>query len=99
MLTALVESVAVAIVALITSRDDLYARLRQARQAPGVPLATEAVAMIASYLTVERDRCRRRHDRADRGRTPAVRRPLPETGAARKVVTTVPAGVAQEPQP
>jgi AcrR family transcriptional regulator len=64
-LTDLFGSVAVAIVALIISRDNLRARLRQAalegparlRQASpsGVPLLAEATAMIASYLTIERD--------------------------------------------
>jgi AcrR family transcriptional regulator len=53
-LTDLFGSVAVAIVALIISRDNLRARLRQARPA-GVPLLAEATAMIASYLTIERD--------------------------------------------
>jgi hypothetical protein len=64
-LTDLFGSVAVAIVALIISRDNLRARLRRAtpdgpvrlrqRRASGVPLLAEATAMIASYLTVERD--------------------------------------------
>ena len=74
-LTELFGSVAVAIVALIISRDNLRARLRRAtldgrarlsqaapdgrapvRPArPGVPLLTEATAMIASYLAIERD--------------------------------------------
>jgi AcrR family transcriptional regulator len=53
-LTDLFGSVAVAIVALIISRDNLRARLRQASPS-GVPLLAEATAMIASYLTVERD--------------------------------------------
>jgi len=53
-LTDLFGSVAVAIVALIISRDNLRARLRQTRPS-GVPLLAEATAMIASYLTVERD--------------------------------------------
>jgi|HubBroStandDraft_6_1064221.scaffolds.fasta_scaffold11265_2 AcrR family transcriptional regulator len=53
-LTDLFGSVAVAIVALITFRDDLRARLRQASPA-GVPVLTEATAMIASYLTAERE--------------------------------------------
>jgi len=52
-LTDLFGSVAVEIVALIISRDNLRARLRQARPS-GVPLLAEATAMIASYLTVER---------------------------------------------
>jgi len=53
-LTDVFGSVAVAIVALIISRDNVRARLRQARPA-GVPLLAEATAMIASYLTAERD--------------------------------------------
>ena len=104
-LTDLFGSVAVAIVALITFRDDLRARLRQARPA-GVPLLTEATAMIASYLTAERELGRIAADAdvgtlaptligaghllfADREGAP------PETGAVRKVVTTVIAGVAR----
>ncbi len=47
-------SVAVAIVGLVTFRDGLRARLRQAGPA-GVPLLAEAAVMIASYLAVERD--------------------------------------------
>ena len=53
-LTALFGSVAVAIVALITFRDELRARLRQTWPA-GVPVLTEAVVMIAGYLDAERD--------------------------------------------
>ena len=53
-LTDLFESVAVAIVGLVTSRDVLRARLRRVRPT-GVPLLAEATAMIASYLTAERD--------------------------------------------
>ncbi|WP_020666533.1 TetR/AcrR family transcriptional regulator [Amycolatopsis nigrescens] len=52
--TALFSSVAVAIVALITFRDELRARLRETWPA-GVPVLTEAVTMIARYLTAERD--------------------------------------------
>jgi AcrR family transcriptional regulator len=104
-LTDLFGSVAVAIVALITFRDDLRARLRQARPA-GVPLLTEATAMIASYLTAERELGRIAADAdvgtlapmligaghllfADREGGP------PRTAAVRKVVTTVIAGVAR----
>ena len=54
-LTTLFESVAVAIVSLITARDELRARLRQARLTGGVPVLTEATAMLASYLSVERE--------------------------------------------
>jgi AcrR family transcriptional regulator len=53
-LADLFGSVAVAIVALMIFRDDLRARLRRDRPA-GIPLLTEASAMIASYLTAERD--------------------------------------------
>jgi AcrR family transcriptional regulator len=54
-LTALFTSVAVAIVALVISRDDLRARLRAARPGPGLPLMTEATAMIGAYLAAERE--------------------------------------------
>ncbi|MGV9777573.1 TetR/AcrR family transcriptional regulator [Streptosporangium sp. NPDC003464] len=98
-LTALFGSVAVAIVGLVTSRDDLRARLRQARPT-GVPVLTEAAAMIASYLTAERELGRVAADAdvdtlaptligaahmlfADRKGSP------PEAGAVHKVVTTV----------
>ncbi len=47
-------SVALAIVGLITFRDELRARLRRDRPA-GVPLLTEATAMIAAYLAAERE--------------------------------------------
>jgi AcrR family transcriptional regulator len=53
-LTDLFGSVAVAIVGLITSRDELRARLRRTRPA-GIPLLTEATSMAASYLTAERE--------------------------------------------
>jgi AcrR family transcriptional regulator len=53
-LTALYGSVAVALVGLVASRDGLRARLRDAWPA-GVPVLTEAMTMIASYLTAERD--------------------------------------------
>jgi AcrR family transcriptional regulator len=53
-LTEVFTSVAVAIVALITFRDDLRRRLRAAR-GPGIPLATEAAALVRAYLQAERD--------------------------------------------
>ena len=53
-LTSIFSSVAVSIVALITFRDDLRRRLRAVR-GPGVPLATEAALLVASYLRAERD--------------------------------------------
>ena len=53
-LTELFSSVAVAMVALVTFRFELRVRLRRAWPA-GVPLLSEAVAMVADYLTAERD--------------------------------------------
>ncbi|MFE2754612.1 TetR/AcrR family transcriptional regulator [Actinosynnema sp. NPDC059335] len=53
-LIALFGSVAVAIVALVTFRDELRARLRETWPA-GVPVLTEAVTMIETYLAAERD--------------------------------------------
>ncbi len=53
-LTALFGSVAVAIVALVTFRDELRARLRDAWPA-GVPVLTDAITMIGGYLTAERE--------------------------------------------
>jgi AcrR family transcriptional regulator len=53
-LTAVFTSVAVAIVPLITFRDELRARLRETWPA-GVPVLTEAAIMIAVYLRAERD--------------------------------------------
>ncbi|MGV9611428.1 TetR/AcrR family transcriptional regulator [Nocardia xishanensis] len=52
-LTTLFESVAVAIVSLVTSRDELRARLREARPT-GVPILTDAALALAPYLTAER---------------------------------------------
>jgi AcrR family transcriptional regulator len=107
-LTTLFASVAVAIIALITFRDELRARLRQTWPA-GVPVLTEAVAMIAGYLSAERDLGRIAADAdvatlaltligaahllfADRTGAP------PAPGAVRKMVTTVIGGVVQEPR-
>jgi hypothetical protein len=90
-----------------SSRDDLRARLRQARPA-GVPVLAEATAMIASYLAAEREPGRIAADAdvdtlaptltgaghllfAGREGTP------PEAEDLDKVVTTVIAGVVQEP--
>ncbi|MCM2386927.1 TetR/AcrR family transcriptional regulator [Streptomyces albipurpureus] len=107
--TSLFGSVAVAIVGLVTSRDELRARLRAARPT-GVPVLTEAAAMIASYLTAEQERGRVpveadvdtlapaligavRMQFADRNSTP------PKTEAVHRVVTTVLAGLVREPRP
>ena len=105
-LTALFGSVAVAMVALITFRDELRARLRHTWPA-GVPVLTEAVVMVAGYLTAERDLGRIAADAdaatlaptligaahllfADRTGTP------PEAGAVRTMVTAVIGGVVQD---
>ncbi|WP_406306858.1 TetR family transcriptional regulator [Streptomyces sp. NBC_00885] len=101
-LTDLFGSVAVAIVGLVTSRDDLRARLRRTTPT-GIPVLTEAAAMVVSYLTAERELGRIAADAdvdtlaptligavhmlfADRKGTP------PEAGAVHKVVTAVVAG-------
>ncbi len=53
-LTDLFSSVAVAIVSLLIFRDDLRARLRRNRPT-GIPVLTEAAAMITGYLAAEHD--------------------------------------------
>jgi AcrR family transcriptional regulator len=53
-LVALFGSVAVSIVALVTFRDGLRARLRETWPV-GVPVLTDAAEMIADYLAAERD--------------------------------------------
>jgi AcrR family transcriptional regulator len=106
-LTALFGSVAVAIVGLVISRDGLRARLRQAGSA-GVPVLTEAAAMIASYLTAERELGRIAADADVDTLAPTLIGAVhllfanregtpPATGAVSKVVATVIAGVVQDP--
>ncbi|HWS37176.1 MAG TPA: TetR/AcrR family transcriptional regulator [Actinoplanes sp.] len=56
-LTALFGSVAVALVALVTFRDGLRARLRDTWPA-GVPVLTQAAGLLADYLEDERARGR-----------------------------------------
>lgn len=53
-ITAVFESVAVAIVALVTFRDDLRRRLRDTWPA-GIPVLTDAAIMIQGYLARERE--------------------------------------------
>jgi AcrR family transcriptional regulator len=53
-ITSVFASVAVAIVALVTFRDDLRRRLRETWPA-GVPVLTEAAIMIKTYLERERE--------------------------------------------
>ncbi|CAO5241295.1 TetR/AcrR family transcriptional regulator [Frankia sp. AgKG'84/4] len=56
-LSDLFGPVALAIVALVISRDGLRARLRQTWPT-GIPVLTDATAMLASYLDLERQRGR-----------------------------------------
>jgi AcrR family transcriptional regulator len=106
-LTELFGSVAVAIVALIISRDNLRARLRQARPA-GIPLLAEATAMIASYLTAERDLDRLAADADVDTLAPMLigtghllfagrDSPPPDAGTVGKVVATAIASAVPEP--
>jgi AcrR family transcriptional regulator len=108
-LTDLFGSVAVAIVALMIFRDDLRARLRRDRPA-GVPLLTEAAAMIAAYLTTERDLGRIAADADVDTLAPTLigaghllfadrKGAPPDAEAVRRVVATVLASALQEPQP
>ena len=108
--TGVFSTVAVAIVALITFHDDLRSRLRQARPGGGVPLATEAVAMLASYLAAERDlgRIAAGADVDTLAGTLigaghllfADRKDAPPSPeAVRKMVATVMAGAIQAPRP
>ncbi|MEU7580422.1 TetR/AcrR family transcriptional regulator [Streptomyces sp. NPDC041068] len=53
-LTELFGSVALNILGLVTARDALRARLRRTTPT-GIPLLTEATAMLAAYLTAEHD--------------------------------------------
>ncbi len=105
-LTALFESVAVAIVSLITFRDDLRARLREAWPA-GVPVLTEAVIMMASYLTLERALGRIADDAEVDALAPTLigaahllfadrDGPRPDAAAVRRVVTAVIGGMLRD---
>ena len=108
-LTALYGSVAVAIVGLAASRADLRDRLQQAWPA-GIPVVTEAMTMIASYLTAERDLGRIAATADVDALAPALvgavhllytRQPgtPPAATAVGKIVTTVITGVAPSPRP
>ena len=107
-LMTLFQSVALNIVGLLIFRDDLRSRLRQTRPT-GVPLATEATAMIASYLLAERDLGRIAADADVDTLAPTLigaghllfagrEGTPPEAEEVRKVVMTVMAGVVPRPQ-
>jgi AcrR family transcriptional regulator len=106
-LAELFGSVAIQIVSLLIFRDDLRARLRRTRPT-GVPLATEAAAMIASYLSAERELGRIAADADVDTLAPTLigaghllfagRDGLPpDAEEVRKVVTAVLAGASPEP--
>ncbi|MFG3617175.1 TetR/AcrR family transcriptional regulator [Nocardia sp. NPDC047654] len=57
-LTILFGPVPLAIIPLITFRDELRARLRQARPGGGMAILAEATTAISAYLTDERERGR-----------------------------------------
>jgi AcrR family transcriptional regulator len=104
-LSAVFNSVAVAMVPLLIFRDELRARLRKTWPT-GIPVLTEAAIMITEYLEDERARGRIAADAdittlaltliggshllyADRNSLP------PDDDAVRKTVTTVISGVAR----
>ncbi|WP_433478542.1 TetR/AcrR family transcriptional regulator [Spirillospora sp. CA-142024] len=104
-LTAVFESVALAMLPLITFRDELRARLRKTWPT-GLPVITEAVEMIASYLAAERELGRVAADAEVDVLAPTVigaahllfadrTGPPPGPEAVRKTVTTVIAGVVR----
>ena len=106
-LAELFGSVAIHIVSLLIFRDDLRARLRRTRPT-GVPLATEAAAMIASYLRAERDLGRIAADADVDTLAPTLigaghllfagrDRVPPDAAQVRQVVTAVLAGAEPEP--
>lgn len=101
-LTEVFGPVAVSIVSLVTFRDDLRARLRQTRPT-GVPLMSDATAMIAAYLRAERDRSRIAPDADLDALAPTLigaghllfadrTGPRPAPAAVRKMVDTVVGG-------
>ncbi|WP_433231762.1 TetR/AcrR family transcriptional regulator [Actinomadura formosensis] len=104
-LIGLFGSAAVAIVALITFRDELRARLRHTWPA-GVPVLTEAVTMIEGYLGAERELGRIASDAEVEMLAPTLigtahllfadrTGPAPERDSVRKMVTTVLAGAVR----
>ncbi|MGH3151383.1 MAG: TetR/AcrR family transcriptional regulator [Streptosporangiaceae bacterium] len=106
-LAELFGSVAREIVSLLIFRDDLRARLRRTRPT-GIPLATEAAAMIASYLSAERGLGRIAADADVDTLAPTLigaghllfagrDRLPPDAEEVRKVVTAVLAGASPEP--
>ncbi|MFI7639353.1 TetR/AcrR family transcriptional regulator [Nonomuraea sp. NPDC049400] len=105
-LIAVFGSVAVAIVPLITFRDELRDRLRETWPA-GVPVLTDACIMIASYLTAEQELGRIAADAEVDMLAPMLigaghllfadrKGPTPAAEAVHKTVTSVIGGVVRE---
>lgn len=108
-LMVIFSSVAMAMLPLITFRDGLRARLRKTWPT-GIPVVTEAVAMIAAYLAAERELGRIPADADVDTLAPTLigaahlpftdrEAPPPDEDAVRKIVTTVIAGVVPGPRP
>ncbi|MET0495809.1 MAG: TetR/AcrR family transcriptional regulator [Actinoplanes sp.] len=105
-LTTLFGPVPVAIIPLITFRDELRARLRQARPGGGIAILAQVTTAVAAYLTVERELGRIAADADVDSLTLALvggahllftdRDPgPPETASVTRFVTTVLADVLQ----
>jgi AcrR family transcriptional regulator len=98
-LTTLFGPVPVAIIPLITFRDELRARLRQARPEGGIAILAQATTAISAYLADERDLGRIAADADLDSLTLSLvgdRDPGPPTTATvNKLVTTVLADVVQ----
>jgi AcrR family transcriptional regulator len=106
-LTSLFSTLAVGIVALIISRDELRSRLRRARPG-GIPLLHEATAMVAAYLVAERDLGRVRESADIESLAPSLigaahllfadqRGFPPEPAAVRRAVDAMMASALREP--
>ena len=108
-LTALFGSAAVAMVPLVSSRESLRARLRETWPA-GIPVLTEAMVMVTSYLAAERDLGRLAPDAEVDMLAPMLIGTVhllwagqdgsaPETEAVRRVVTTTLSRGVRRPKP
>ncbi|ORT57396.1 TetR/AcrR family transcriptional regulator [Streptomyces sp. CB03238] len=106
-LTDLFGPVTVGIVNLVVSRDELRGRLRRTTPT-GIPVLTEATAMIASYLVAERDLGRIAADADIDTLSPTLigsghllfadrQATAPEPTAVRKTVSAVVSGVLRQP--
>ena len=100
------DPVGVAVVSLVISRDELRARLRAAGST-GIPLMGEASAVLAAYLTAERDRGRLAPETDVTTLAPTLLGAAhllfadreagpPERASVQRTVTTVVAGVLRD---